>query len=106
MSRRIDGSGSRDSEVLLFHGRPNRSGPVPRCRARPPACPSPTPADRTIERRRLRPTADRWDSAGMPFAAEEVPWTEIPAVRLFGLVVGGLLLIAAIRAMFGGKGRR
>jgi hypothetical protein len=43
-------------------------------------------------------------------AAEEVPWTEIPAVRLVGLVVGGLLLFAAIRAMFGGggggKGRR
>ena len=38
-------------------------------------------------------------------AAEEVPWTEIPAVRLLGLVLGGLLLIAAIRSMFGGKGK-
>jgi hypothetical protein len=38
-------------------------------------------------------------------AAEEVPWTEIPAVRLLGAVLGAALLIAAIRAMFG-KGRR
>jgi hypothetical protein len=45
----------------------------------------------------------------LPYAADEVPWTEIPAVRLLGLVLGGLFLIAAIRAMFGGgggKGRR
>jgi hypothetical protein len=54
-----------------------------------------------------------WDSETvdrLPFAADEIPWTEIPAVRLLGLVLGGLLLVAAIRAMFGGggggKGRR
>jgi hypothetical protein len=54
-----------------------------------------------------------WDSGTvdrLPIAAEEVPWTEIPAVRLLGLVIGALLLFAAIRAMFGGggggKGRR
>jgi hypothetical protein len=39
-------------------------------------------------------------------AAEPVPWTEIPAVRLVGAILGVLLLVAAIRAMFGGKGRR
>ncbi|SCF41583.1 hypothetical protein GA0070618_6530 [Micromonospora echinospora] len=33
-------------------------------------------------------------------AADEVDWYDIPGVRLLGLVVGGLLLIAAIRAMF------
>jgi hypothetical protein len=38
-------------------------------------------------------------------AAEEVPWTEIPAVRLLGAILGTILLIAAIKAMFG-KGRR
>jgi len=50
----------------------------------------------------------RWHSAHMgllPFAAEApVPWTDIPAVRLLGLVIGAVLLFAAIRAMFGGKG--
>jgi hypothetical protein len=39
-------------------------------------------------------------------AAEPVPWTEIPAVRIVGAFLGALLLIAAIRAMFGGKGKR
>ena len=39
-------------------------------------------------------------------AAEPVPWTDIPAVRILGAVVGALLLLAAIRAMFGGRGRR
>lgn len=34
-------------------------------------------------------------------AAEEVSWSEVPGVRLLGLVVGALLLVAAIRAMFG-----
>jgi hypothetical protein len=35
--------------------------------------------------------------------------TDIPGVKLLGVVIGGLLLIAAIRAMFGkrgGKGKR
>jgi hypothetical protein len=41
-----------------------------------------------------------------PLAAEEVPWTEIPAVRLLGLVVGGALLLIAIKSMFGGNGSR
>lgn len=44
------------------------------------------------------------DSAGVHpvlfIAADEVDWHDIGAVRLLGLVVGGLLLIAAIRAMF------
>ncbi|SCL31091.1 hypothetical protein GA0074692_3048 [Micromonospora pallida] len=44
------------------------------------------------------------DSAGVHSslitAADEVDWYDIPGVRLLGLVVGGLLLIAAIRAMF------
>jgi hypothetical protein len=31
--------------------------------------------------------------------------TDIPGVRLLGIVLGALLLIAAIRAMFGGGGR-
>lgn len=39
-------------------------------------------------------------------SAAERPWTEIPAVRLLGGVLGALLIIAAIRAMFGGGGRR
>jgi hypothetical protein len=33
--------------------------------------------------------------------APERPWTEIPAVRLLGIVLGVWLLIAAIRYMFG-----
>jgi hypothetical protein len=33
--------------------------------------------------------------------------TDVPGVKLLGVVLGGLLLIAAIRAMFGGgKGGR
>jgi hypothetical protein len=42
------------------------------------------------------------DSAGMdlPLADATSP-ADIPGVRLLGLVVGGLLLLAAIRAMFG-----
>lgn len=35
--------------------------------------------------------------------AEPVSWTDIPAVRLLGAVLGIVLLLAAIRAMFGGK---
>jgi hypothetical protein len=34
-------------------------------------------------------------------AAPDQNWTEIPAVRLLGAVLGTLLIIAAIRAMFG-----
>jgi hypothetical protein len=34
-------------------------------------------------------------------SAAERPWTEIPAVRLVGAVLGILLVVAAIRAMFG-----
>lgn len=38
-----------------------------------------------------------------PLAAEP-SWTEIPGVRLVGAIIGTVLLIAAIRAVF--KGRR
>lgn len=34
-------------------------------------------------------------------AAAERSWSEIPAIRLVGLIIGGGLLLAAIRAMFG-----
>lgn len=33
--------------------------------------------------------------------AEPRPWTDIPGVRIIGLILGTVLLIAAIRAMFG-----
>ena len=33
------------------------------------------------------------------------PWDEIPVVVLTGVVLGVLLLIAAIRAMFGKRGK-
>ncbi len=33
--------------------------------------------------------------------AQQREWTDIPGVRLLGIVLGGLLLVAAIRAMFG-----
>jgi hypothetical protein len=36
-----------------------------------------------------------------PLAADPVSWHDIPGVRLIGAVLGTLLLIAAIRAMFG-----
>ncbi len=45
------------------------------------------------------------DSAQMNWVSEEIPWTEIPGVRLVGVVLGGLLLLAAIRSMFGKGGR-
>ncbi len=38
----------------------------------------------------------------MPLGAEP-SWTEIPGVRILGAVIGTLLLIAAIRAMFRGR---
>ncbi|HEY0700955.1 MAG TPA: hypothetical protein VGD43_24490 [Micromonospora sp.] len=37
--------------------------------------------------------------------AADTAWTEIPAVRVVGAVLGGLLLLAAIRSMFGRGGR-
>jgi hypothetical protein len=37
-------------------------------------------------------------------AVEDTSWYDIPAVRLVGAVLGALLLLAAIRSMFG-KGR-
>jgi len=47
---------------------------------------------------------------GIPLSGDVVPWSDIPAVRIVGLVIGAVLLFAAIRAMFGGggggKGRR
>jgi hypothetical protein len=39
-------------------------------------------------------------------AAEPVAWSDIPGVRILGAILGVLLIVAAIRAMFGGKGRR
>jgi hypothetical protein len=36
-------------------------------------------------------------------AAEPRPWSDIPIVVITGAVLGFLLLIAAIRAMFGKK---
>jgi hypothetical protein len=38
-------------------------------------------------------------------AAQETSWSDIPAVRLVGAVLGALLLLAAIRSMFGKGGR-
>lgn len=38
-----------------------------------------------------------------PLAAETVDWHDIPGVRLVGAVLGILLLVAAIRSMFGRK---
>ncbi|WP_328348562.1 hypothetical protein [Micromonospora sp. NBC_00421] len=37
----------------------------------------------------------------LPPLADATSPTDIPGVRLLGLVVGGLLLLAAIRAMLG-----
>jgi hypothetical protein len=37
-------------------------------------------------------------------AAEETSWHDIPGVQVVGAVLGILLLVAALRAMFG-KGR-
>ena len=41
----------------------------------------------------------------MNWASEDIGWNEIPGVRLVGVLLGGLLLLAAIRAMFGRGGR-
>jgi hypothetical protein len=37
--------------------------------------------------------------------AEEVSWYDVPGVQLLGAVLGTLLLLAAIRSMFGRGGR-
>lgn len=41
----------------------------------------------------------------MSWASEDIPWSEIPGVRLVGVLLGGLLLLVAIRSMFGKGGR-
>jgi len=33
--------------------------------------------------------------------AADRPWTEIPAVQVVGAILGAVLLLAALRAMFG-----
>lgn len=38
------------------------------------------------------------------YAAQETSWHDIPGVRILGAVIGTLLLIAALRSMFG-RGR-
>jgi hypothetical protein len=45
-------------------------------------------------------------AAGTSLAADERPWTEIPAVRIVGLLLGAAFLWIAIRSMFGRGGRR
>ncbi|SDZ33613.1 hypothetical protein SAMN05444365_110124 [Micromonospora pattaloongensis] len=41
----------------------------------------------------------------MVLAAQDVSWHDIPAVKLLGGVLGILLLVAALRSMFGKGGR-
>ncbi|WP_329109201.1 hypothetical protein OG792_10835 [Micromonospora sp. NBC_01699] len=41
----------------------------------------------------------------IPLAAQDTSWYDIPGVRLVGAVLGTLLLIAAIRSVFGRGGR-
>ena len=38
----------------------------------------------------------------IPLAASGVDWSEVHAVRLLGLALGALILLWAIRRMFGG----
>lgn len=38
-------------------------------------------------------------------ATERTNWSEVPGVRVVGAILGALLLVAAIRAMFGKGGR-
>lgn len=48
--------------------------------------------------------ARAWHSAAMAVihrAAQETSWHDIPGVRILGAVIGTLLLVAALRAMFG-----
>jgi len=40
----------------------------------------------------------------MRLAAENVSWYDVPGVRILGAVLGTLLLVAAIRSIFG-KGK-
>jgi hypothetical protein len=40
-----------------------------------------------------------------PLAEEVRPWEDIPGAVLVGVAVGVVLLVAAIRAMFGKKGK-
>lgn len=45
-----------------------------------------------------------WHSSGMAAfvrTAEETSWHDIPGVRILGAVIGTLLIIAALRSMFG-----
>ncbi|WP_422774382.1 hypothetical protein ACN28C_16850 [Plantactinospora sp. WMMC1484] len=37
------------------------------------------------------------------FAADETSWFDIPGVRIVGAVLGTVLLLAALRSMFGGR---
>lgn len=39
------------------------------------------------------------------YAAEETSWHDIPGVQILGAVIGTLLLVAAVRSMFGKGGR-
>ena len=46
--------------------------------------------------------------ADLPYrvlGADDTNWSDIPAVRVVGAVLGTLLLIAALRSMFGRGGR-
>ncbi len=61
-----------------------------------------TPRDQIVKKPYSCLGARTWDSAGMDsvLLADATTPADIPGVRLLGLVVGGLLLLAAIRAMF------
>lgn len=37
--------------------------------------------------------------------AEKINWSDVPGVQLVGMIAGAVLLIAAIRSMFGKGGR-
>lgn len=37
----------------------------------------------------------------MVVGADEVSWYDVPAVQILGAVLGTLLLVAAVRSMFG-----
>jgi uncharacterized membrane protein YeaQ/YmgE (transglycosylase-associated protein family) len=41
--------------------------------------------------------------AALAVVAADRSWAEIPGVRILGAVIGAVLLIAAIRAMFSGR---
>lgn len=70
-----------------------------------------TPATQIVNKPFYYPPSRRTgvacDSAGMRqivLAVEDTSWYDIPGVRVVGAVLGALLLLAAIRSMFG-KGR-